>query len=790
LSTLVKRTEGNGVTLDHTRPLPYSQTATATTSTSSGSGADASWSNPSNAQASDNAYATASLSSLVADSQYLTETGFGFTVPSTATVTGLQVQVERNGQASSGSQVNDQTVQLVSAGSAVGTNKADTGTNWPASDTTASYGGAADTWSATLTPSVANASGFGVEVRVQSSGSAGTRAANVDGLQATVNYTMEGGDAGDQYTGLDRFGRVVDQAWVDGSGKALDRRQYGYDRDSNRLYTDNLVSSSNSELYTDDGLNQLTTFDRGTLNSGKTAISGSSSRSQSWDYDTLGNMDSQTTDGTAQTPAANKQNEITSISSATTPTYDSDGNMTGDETGRTFKYDAWNRLAEVKNSGGTTLVTYQYDGDDHRVREIRSGTTTQLFYSDQWQVLEEDMSGLAVDSYVWSPVYVDAMIARDRDTNADGTLDERIFALQDTNFNTVALTDTTGAVVERDSYDPYGTFTVLAPSWTPLTTSNYAWAYLFQGLRYDLDAAINWSEERAYNAHLSRWLNNDPESFAAGDVNLYRFVDNKPLRLTDPTGLDMNLSPSSPNRRLPPWEPTYPAADHAHNGSAPVHNGTLEWNLFESGEAGPVVGMEIKYVPAKGNKCTTITFINVVRQTTIGNIVHMGDEEETVFRKQSNVDPKLGDFLDVLPGETDPYYGAMWNGKKWVPDSEDARIGGNAQTAVFQDGPTAAGARKGFGDAIKRFETAVFAIDTQEVLGVITWGFRIEDKKNSGVELLNGTKADVTLAPSEAFKKVVEKANTMAALKHAQLDGSAKITKPTAQATGGTSALP
>ena len=38
------------------------------------------------------------------------------------------------------------------------------------------------------------------------------------------------GDAGDQFTGLDRFGRVVDQRWINGSNTDVDRYQYGYDR--------------------------------------------------------------------------------------------------------------------------------------------------------------------------------------------------------------------------------------------------------------------------------------------------------------------------------------------------------------------------------------------------------------------------------------------------------------------------------------------------------------------------------------------------------------------------------
>jgi hypothetical protein len=44
------------------------------------------------------------------------------------------------------------------------------------------------------------------------------------------------GDAGDPYTGLDRFGRVVDQRWWNASNTDMDRWQYGYDRNSNRVW--------------------------------------------------------------------------------------------------------------------------------------------------------------------------------------------------------------------------------------------------------------------------------------------------------------------------------------------------------------------------------------------------------------------------------------------------------------------------------------------------------------------------------------------------------------------------
>src|SRR5207249_6383340 len=84
------------------------------------------------------------------------------------------------------------------------------------------------------------------------------------------------GDAGDQYTGLDRFGRVVDQRWIKTStGTALERIQYGFDRANNRTFRDNLVAASGQdEYYTYDGLYQLTVLQRGDLNVGRTGING------------------------------------------------------------------------------------------------------------------------------------------------------------------------------------------------------------------------------------------------------------------------------------------------------------------------------------------------------------------------------------------------------------------------------------------------------------------------------------------------------------------------------------
>ncbi len=150
-------------------------------------------------------------------------------------------------------------------------------------------------------------------------------------------------DGGDIYTGLDRFGRVIDQNWwVVATGTSTDRFQYGYDPASNVLYKNNLVNPNMSELYhanssarNDNGsaydpLGRETAFARGILsasgnNPGAAALDtiSAATQSQTWAMDALGNWSSSTTNGTAQTRNFNSQNQITGISGTTaTPTYD------------------------------------------------------------------------------------------------------------------------------------------------------------------------------------------------------------------------------------------------------------------------------------------------------------------------------------------------------------------------------------------------------------------------------------------------------------------------------------
>jgi RHS repeat-associated protein len=359
------------------------------------------------------------------------------------------------------------------------------------------------------------------------------------------------GDAGDKYAGLDRFGRVVDQKWqIDTATPTItDRFQYTYDRDSNRTARTNVVNTSFNESYGYDSLNQLTSFTRGT-------------HTISWSLDAVGNFSSTTTDGgNPVNNTFNKQNEETAAGSSTL-TFDNNGNMTTDDQGHTLVYDAWNRLVTVKN-GGSTLTSYKYDTLGRKIIE-NPGTQNDLYYSKDWQVLEERLGGVstATIQYVWSPVYIDALIERDRSTHNNGTLDERLYVQQDANWNVTALLNTSGSVLERYVYDPYGKPTFLNASWGTLSSSAYAWIYLHQGGRYDTTSLLYSFRMRHYSPTLGRWVQVDQLGMRAGDANYYRADTDAPTDSTDPSGLQRRgpSMPAMPQPQRPPQQqqPTSP----------------------------------------------------------------------------------------------------------------------------------------------------------------------------------------------------------------------------------------
>lgn len=161
-------------------------------SDSSNSG-DNAWTNPSRASASDNSYATSAIDPINMNgwSQYLTVTNFGFAIPDGATIDGIQVNVERKSSTyTAGTKyAQDDTVQLLKAGTAVGSNLATT-TPYTTSDVQELHGGTTNKWGTTWTPADINNANFGVIYSAKTiSTNAVAQTISVDWIGITVYYT-------------------------------------------------------------------------------------------------------------------------------------------------------------------------------------------------------------------------------------------------------------------------------------------------------------------------------------------------------------------------------------------------------------------------------------------------------------------------------------------------------------------------------------------------------------------------------------------------------------------------
>jgi hypothetical protein len=97
--------------------------------------------------------------------QYLKVSGFGFALPTHATITGIQVFIERRSAVAS--TVCDTVVSLVKSGAIAGDNKA-VADFWIGTDADQAYGGSSDLWGETWTAADINDADFGVVISAKS----------------------------------------------------------------------------------------------------------------------------------------------------------------------------------------------------------------------------------------------------------------------------------------------------------------------------------------------------------------------------------------------------------------------------------------------------------------------------------------------------------------------------------------------------------------------------------------------------------------------------------------------
>ena len=142
------------------------------------------WTNPLNATASDNIYATAMLATTT--SNYLNCTGFNFSaVPAGVTITGITVYIER--KADLANRVSDAFVYLIKGGVISTLFNGKTATAYTAADVTEAHGGPSNLWGTAWTVTDVQAANFGVAFAAVSTR---TRTASVDHIKVRVDYAV------------------------------------------------------------------------------------------------------------------------------------------------------------------------------------------------------------------------------------------------------------------------------------------------------------------------------------------------------------------------------------------------------------------------------------------------------------------------------------------------------------------------------------------------------------------------------------------------------------------------
>lgn len=93
----------------------------------------------------------------------------------------------------------------------------------------------------------------------------------------------------------------------------------------------------------------------------------------------------------------------------------------------------------------------------------------------------------------------------------------------------VALSDSTGTVVQKYDYDSFGNI-------TSTLNQNFIQPYTFTGREFDPESGLYYLRTRELDSKTGTFTQKDPIGFAGG-INLYSYVGNAPTNFVDPFGL-------------------------------------------------------------------------------------------------------------------------------------------------------------------------------------------------------------------------------------------------------------
>ena len=265
--------------------------------------------------------------------------------------------------------------------------------------------------------------------------------------------------------------------------------------------------------------------------------------SQSWNLTSVGDWNSVTTNGTAQSRTHGPTHELLTAGGQTVNT-DVKGNITllpsalsslaSTALGMSWDFDNKLKSVDVGNNSSTD-VEYKYDALGRRVARVGSSGSFVYVQSDQQTIADYgvgDAPSSPLYRYVYAS-YIDEPVVR-KGTGTGGTIH---YYHRNQQYSITAVTTSAGTVAERYAYSAYGEPTILDGSGSTIVSSSINNRYSYTGRERDATVGLYHFRARWMSPKTGRFLGRDPIGYAYREYLRYEYARARALIGSDPTGM-------------------------------------------------------------------------------------------------------------------------------------------------------------------------------------------------------------------------------------------------------------